>query len=299
MKKVTLICTALLFAMVTGSALAKEITDNSLDRLLTLSGVAKQTAQMPADIQTGFSQALKKDSANHQSQMSAADYEVFRKYLADSFQPSLILKSIEQETRGAVSEEDAQAMFAWYESEDGKKVTEAEETALDAASYQDMASSAKTLLANTARMQLVKDMNKLLQQTDTMIAVEENMTVTMYMAIAGSTGAELNEQSFRSEIAASLEKNRPNIEQSLALISLYLYRNIDLTTLQKYLSFLETPGARRFNDAIEAGLSKGLNQAASTMAVSITEFVQKKIEQQHTTSGRNRPPDEPASPFQE
>jgi len=299
MKKTVLTAIALIFTMLSDAGLASEITDASLNRLMTLSGTAKQVAQLPAEVQTGLDQASQQNSADNQFPMSAAEYEALSKLIADSFQPAMLMQALEQETRNAVSEEDAQAMFTWYTSEEGKRITVAEESVQDAAFFQEMASSAETLLADKARVQFVRDMDEQLQMTDMMINLQESMAVAMYMALVGNAGGEVDTAEFRKNVAAGLQDARPEIEKSMTLNYVYLYRGVDAPTMQKYLSFLKTPGAKRFSKSVEKGLSMGVKQATSTMATSLAQLARKKAGQQHATSGQKRPPNMPAAPFRE
>lgn len=283
MKKILMIAVLLAATAFSGLVEAGELSNASLDKLLILSGTNKQVSQFPRLLRMGMDQARQREKSIHENPaMSDGEYEVLVNTMTDAFKPMNILQAIGGEVKHSVSEQDAKKILAWYDSRLGKKVKNAEEVATTPASYREMVASAKTLLADKKRVQFAKKLDALLHITDTTMHIQVNAALAMFVAFSSEINPHqpVDTKAFRKRLSAHLRKGRPKIERLVILSTVYTYRKIDMNSLEKYLAFLNSPEARRFNKSLIAGMETGMNQSMERMARAVMSLFKKNNLQQ-------------------
>ena len=214
MKKIAVVAALLLVAVFPGMSAASEITDTSLHKLLELSGTSKTVSQIPGLLQIGLERARQRDQARHKKPaMSDAEYEELGRIMTGAFKPAEILQAIARAVKRATSEEDAQKMLSWYESDLGKRISKAEEDASTPEAYQKMAVSARSLMADKERVQFAKKLDRVLHETDSMLQLQEDVAVAMVVGISTALKPDqpVNQKEFRAKISEALQKARPNL----------------------------------------------------------------------------------------
>jgi Uncharacterized protein conserved in bacteria (DUF2059) len=283
MKRILLIATLLTAAAFSGLAGAGEISSASQDKLLMVSGIHDMVAQFPGLLRLRMEQARQRDKIFHTHPgMSDEDYQEMENTMVDAFKPADIMRAIGKQVSASVSEQDAEKMLAWYDSDLGKKISKAEDESSTPEAYRDMARSAKSLLADKQRVAFAIKLDNLLHMTDMSMHFQVNAAVAMLVAFSTRKNEHrpANQKAFRKRISAGLEKERYKIRRGVILSTVYTYRKIDKDSLEKYGAFLKTPAALRFNEALMAGMDTGLTQAIDRMARSLeTLFKQKQLQQ--------------------
>ncbi len=277
MKKISLIASIAVMVCAASLSWAEEISQNSLDKLMTLSGLNKEVSHFPELLQLGLNQA-QQQAKQQKSPMSDADFAEIKNAMMGAFKPTAILGAINGEVKGSVSEADAKAILAWLESDLGRKITKAEDDASDPAAYQKMAQSAQSLMADEKRVQFAKRLAKALNATEKMLEVQENLGVAMVVAMstAANPAQPVKASDIKAKIAPMLEQQRPNLEQSMLLSYVYTYKDIDTASLDKYLAFLEQPSSKRFHESVIKGMSAGMEQAGSKVGTTLAAAFAKK-----------------------
>ncbi len=277
MKKISLIASIALMVCAASLSWAEEISQGSLDKLITLSGVTKEVSHFPELLQLGLNQA-RQQAKQQNSPMSDGDFAEIKSAMAKGFQAADIVRAISGEVKGSVSEADAKAILAWLESDLGRKITKAEDDASDPAVYQKMAKSVDKLMADKERMQFAERLVKVLNSTEKMLEVQENLGVAMVVAMstASNPAQPVKAADIKAKIAPMLEQQRPTLEQSLLLSYVYTYRDIDMASLDKYVAFLEQPSSKRFHDSVMKGMSAGLEQAGTKVGTTLAASLAKK-----------------------
>lgn len=279
MKKLLLIATLLVVTAVSVPAGAAEISDASLHRLLVLSGIQDLVNQFPSMLRLRMEQARQRDRFVHgQASMSEGDYRELEDTMVDAFKPAGILKRIGDEVKKSISEQDAEAMLAWYDSDLGKRIGKAEDESSTPEAYRDMTRSGHSLLADKKRVVFAMDLDKLLHMTDMSTKFQTNAAVAVFVAFSTEKNAHrpANLQAFKKRIAAGLEKKRYRIKNGVILSTVYTYRKIDMANLDKYRDFLKSPASQRFNKALMAGLDVGMNRAIEHMSRSVESLVKQQ-----------------------
>lgn len=282
MKKMVWVAAFLMTAMSTGICAASEISNASLHKLLVLSGIDEQSKEIPASVQANFErlrqQVKQQTAAGNKPSLSDDDLKAMEHIAVRAFDPEGFIRATATQVRRSVSEQDARAMLVWYDSRIGKKINKAEEDASTPEAYRKIVASARQLLADKPRVRFAREMDKLLHETDTMAELQENTTVAM--AVAFWTARHPDQpapiKAIKQKIEASLKQARPRIEQMTIISSVYTYRNIDMASLHKYLAFLKTPAAMRFDNSQIIGLEAGAGQAIGKLARDTVAFMANK-----------------------
>lgn len=269
--KLTLWASMLALLAVAGVASAKGVSEDSLNKLLTLSGIEKQVKSLPEAMKAGVEQAKARAAQQPGSKLSAQDFDDIEAALGNSFQPDALLKSTGDAIRKKVSEADAKQLIAWYQSDLGKKITQAELDASSPSAQQDMMAHAQELMADKPRVAFARKLGKMLHATDDALKFREDGALAMYSAMSAKMkpGQPVDIKAFKARLDGALAQARPNIDAVVTLGYVYAYRNIDMASLKKYGKFQERPATRRFNDGTRAGLTAGLEQAISKVSDNI------------------------------
>ncbi len=274
-QRVSLLIVLLIPSTVLAGTITGNITENSLDKLMVLSGLNKQVAEYHGMVWAGFEQARQQAPG-----ISDAELVEIRKSIEDAFQPSKILSTISIEIKNNISESKANDLLAWYESNLGKKITKAEEDASTPVAYQEMIRDAQLLLADEKRVKLVKKIDNLLNATDMTMQLQENTAIAIFTAIstAMNPGQPVNVNAFKAQLSAQEQQMRANAEQLVIVSYVYTYKDIEITSIEKYIQFLERSNTRKFNDSIIIGMKYALNQSINEMANSLVLVFNKYAE---------------------
>lgn len=262
----------LIMIFIPGLVRAGDITDNSMAKLMALSGLNKQVGEFPGMVRAGMEQANKQDSA-----IPAAEFREMQMTIEGSFQPSEILRIIAIEVKKNMSESEAQDLLKWYESDLGRKITKAEEDASTPAAYQNMIREAQSLLADEKRVKQAKMIDNLVNATDMMMQLQENTGIAVLTAITtvANQDQQVNIAAFKAQMAAREPQIRAQLEQLVIVSFLYSYKDIDMTSIERYITFLERATARKMNDGVIKGMKYALNQSVDNMAKSLTAVFKK------------------------
>ena len=99
-----------------------QVSDDSINKLMDLSGLTIQIGQFPELVKVGMEQAKQ-----HGTQIPEVEYNAILLSIEKSLLPTEILAEIRGELKKSISESQANEMLVWYESDLGKKITLAEE----------------------------------------------------------------------------------------------------------------------------------------------------------------------------
>jgi hypothetical protein len=269
--KLTLWASMLAMLVFAGVASAKGVSEDSLNKLLTLSGIEKQVKSLPEAMKAGVEQAKARAAQQPGSKLSGQDFDDIEVALSNAFQPDALLKSTADAIRNKVSEADAKQLIAWYQSDLGKKITQAELDAASSNAQQDMMAHAQELMADKPRVAFARKLGKMLHATDDAMKFREDGALAMFSAMSAkmNPGQPVDLKTFKARLDGALAQARPNIDAVVTLGYVYAYRNLDMASLKKYGKFQERPATRRFNDGARAGLTAGLEQAISKVAGNI------------------------------
>ncbi len=110
--------------------------------------------------------------------------------------------------------------------------------------------------------------------------LQENTAIAIFTAIstAMNPGQPVNVNAFKAQLSAQEQQMRANAEQPVIVSYVYTYKDIEITSIEKYIQFLERSNTRKFNDSIIIGMKYALNQSINEMANSLVLVFNKYAE---------------------
>lgn len=275
MKKVAMGVSLLIILFSGGVVCAEEISSQSLNRLMALSGLNKQVAEFPGMVRAGVEQARQQDPG-----IADPEFEEIVRSIEGAFQPSELLSAISIEIKKSISESEAKALLSWYESDFGKKITKAEEDASTPAAYKEMMTEAEALLADQQRVEIANKLNGLLNVTEMAMQLQEHVGLAVFTAISKVMQPEkpVPVEAFNSQMSAHEQQIRATIEQLVIVTYVYCYKDIDINSLEKYIAFNERPNTRQFNDSVVKAIKDAFNKSIDKMAASLAITFKKHAE---------------------
>ncbi|MBN1981577.1 MAG: DUF2059 domain-containing protein [Chitinivibrionales bacterium] len=259
---------------VPGIGEAGEISTSSLEKLMVLSGISKQFAEYPEMVKAGAEQSRKGKSA-----ISDANFKTLLKAIDKCFMPEEILGTISREIKNTVSESDAQELLSWYESDLGRTITQAEENASTPEAFQEMVQRAQILLADEQRVRFAEKLDGILKATEMMMQLQENSALAAFTAVSKVMNPEqsIDRETFSATMSLQIQRMRESVGQVVILSFVYNYRNIELSSLEKYIQFLENPPTRNFNDSVKKGMNSALRQSNNKLANELAVALKKNV----------------------
>lgn len=233
------------------------------ERLLDVSGLRVQLTNVLYISRAAVLESLA------QIGVEPATLRVLQRRVAEVLSPEAFLAAVASELQSTFAAGEIEELLAWFESDLGRKITAAEENASAVDAQLDMLLQAETLVQDAERTAVVRRMLEVVRGTDLAVAQASNL---MLLTIAAGWGIEhagvpFNLTGLRVYVLPAFEESiRQSVEESTLLAYLYTYRDIDLSDLEQYTAFLETPVSLKLNDALDRALNRQYELAALALA---------------------------------
>lgn len=275
MKKVIQGASLLMMLCISINVYNEEITENSFDKLMALSGLNKQISEFSGMIPAVLEQVRQQGPA-----IPNAIFKDMQKSFEDAFLPSEILSTIGIEIKKSISESEVKDLLVWYESDLGRRITEAEERASTPAAYQEMIKDAQFYLADEKHLTVAKKMDSLLNATDMTMLFHDSAQKAVFTAISTVMNPDqpVDIEALEARMSSQDQQLRVNIKQLTILTFIYTYKEIDMVSTERYVKFIERPSTRKFNDSIIRGMKYAFTQLINKMAKSFAVKLKKRIE---------------------
>lgn len=273
-RKLTLWASMLAMLFFAGAVSARQVSNETLDTLLEVSGIYKQAHAIPLMVTAAVERTRTRANRQKDGPLTDEDFDELEKSMGNAFQADDILKSTGDAIRKKVSEADAKKLIAWYESKEGRQITDAQKAAYLPAEQKDMIAHARALLADKPRVAIARRLKKLLHATGDAMKFRERAALALYTAVSQKLqpNKPVDVKAIKARLDARMAQRRPIMEKATTLVFVHMYRKLDMATLKRYEAFLKTPQARRFNDSARAGLMAGLDQALARIGGDIGEI---------------------------
>ena len=236
-----------------------DVSDESVNKLLLLSGLTKQVGQFPDLVKAGMGQAKQPGSP-----ISDAEYTFMMSSINESFVPEKITGEIGQALKDSMTQTEANQLLAWYESDAGRAITQAEESSSTAEAYQQIAQSAESLLKKTDLVQAAKRIDVLLNATETTLQAQEQSGLAVYSALmtAMQPNTKVDVAPFKAQMAAQQSQMQAEIQTMVVVSFVYAYQNVDKTSLEKYEAFLSDATTAKFHKIVLTSMIKAFESGA-------------------------------------
>jgi len=253
-----------------------DITKGSLDKLLALSGINKQVSDLPNLVKAGAEASRRQDP----SDMPGDVYNDLKKAIEKAFRPAETLQAVSMEIKKNLSEAEARSLLNWYESDIGRKITKAEENASTPAAQEEMMRNVSVLISDNERVALAEKMESLYHVTDKLMKINEDSAIAVFKAFSAIQEPNQREDmnTFKTKLSEQMQENKSHVREMVILSNVYSYKDIDIASIEKYVKFIESAAARKFNDAAMKGMEKSLKQSSEKMAKAFAADFKKYIE---------------------
>lgn len=240
--------------------------EHDVEKLMRASGTWQQIEQVPALIISGFEQARTQGAP-----MSDADLAIMVKAAEQAYLAEHFLNKIRRALRDSMTAEEVREMLTWYESDLGKRVSQAEMNATTVDAMTEMMANAEALLENKDLVALSARLDALLNWTQMVVTIQEFQSEAVYTAVfsAIAPGRPINIEEYRARLASERGSLEEQTRQLLALSSAYTYRDIDLDSMAEYERALATPSARKFNQVMVQAIVDGYKETTRHFAAEV------------------------------
>lgn len=247
-----------------------EISDRSLNKILDLSGLTEQVNQFPGLIKMGMNYAKQQGTPISTSALNSLVSSV-----DEAVQPSDIMRHISKALKRSLTEKEGKELLAWYESNVGRKITKAEESASTPNAHHHMMQLEPLLLKKTKRVNMAKRFDALLGATEMTMDMEEYSSISTYIAIMSALepGKPVSIQQIKAQMDASIAQRKVQTRKMINLSFVYAYRTIDMQDLRKYERFLMQPTTVKFNEIIMKNMSKGIEQSIVKLSDNLSTII--------------------------
>ena len=250
-----------------------DVSDESINKLLELSGLTMQVNQFPGLIKEGMKEAKQLGTP-----ITDVQYSSIVNSIDESIVPSEITEEIRIAIKKSINEKEAKKLLVWYESDLGKEITRAEESASTPEAYQQMMQSAQSLLENSERVEFANRFDVLMGMTDASMGLQEHTGIAVYSAITTvmQPDAPLNIEAFKAQMEALSEPTRAAVKEMVNTSFVFAHRNIETDSLKKYETFLSDATTMKFNKSIIEGMNSGLEFSISKWADLLAKILKDK-----------------------
>jgi hypothetical protein len=263
MKKIHLIALVLLFSLVSAFAQAEPISDDTLNKLLILSGTDAQAKDAAAGAGMIISQ----------SPLGQAKSEKIQKFQTTVMDYNTLIDGASQSLKNSLTEEQGGKLIDWYESNFGSRIARAEEAGSSPEAMQGAMQNAQSLLAEAERVDITNKIMALMESIEEATNMQKALTSAV---VAGMSSMQTPEKpidlaGIDAMITAQMEGAIPQIEQQMRIIILNMYKDFSLQELQRYYEVLSRPEMKTFNHAGAQGMVNVMMKALEQLVAEDTK----------------------------
>ncbi|TNC81551.1 MAG: hypothetical protein C9356_08130 [Oleiphilus sp.] len=253
MKKLHFIISLLLFVSMAAFVQAEPVSDDTLDKLLILSGTDAQAKDAAASASMMFSQ----------SPLGQAKSEKIQRFQATVMDYNTLIDGASQSLKSALTEAQASKLIDWYESNFGNRIAQAEEAGSSPQAMQMAMQNAQTLLADKDRVAMANRMMALMDSTKESIDMQKALTRAIFagMSTMQSPDKPVDLAGIDAMITAQIEGATAQIEQQMRIVILNMYKDFSLQELESYYQVLGRPEMKAFNQAGAQGMVNVMSKA--------------------------------------
>jgi hypothetical protein len=249
------------------------------------SGIDKQVRQLPLLIQSSVEQALEKD--DRISDLPRHTKTAISGSVQEAFTPERIKRTIVKEIKASMTVKDLGNVLNWLDSPLGKKCTRLEEEASTPETLSEVkkfAARLKQAPPAANRLDILRRLDAAVKATETNVEIAMNTQLAVAFAVVKSLPRE--QQGPLKDIAAQLEKSRPQIEAVMKsqtlLFALYTYQDLTNAELEKYIRFAASPAGIKYHGATISGFKKALLDGSLKWGKSIADILHQSGRQSET-----------------
>lgn len=242
--------------------MASDLSAVSIDRLLKVSGLTKQTSELP-----GLFKASLEPMMQQNIPLTPDDFREIEIIIGKTVLPEEILTEIRTRLAADLSDLEVQRLLSWYESDLGRKITEAEEKSSTPEAIQ--ATLGQTIEADSdrKRIALVQKIEAIINSADKAMEMQKKTALAFFrvITIAISPFEEVDTKGFEANLDAQNSNMRTQVNELVIKTFLYAFRDFEINDLEKYSAFLERPESVKFTISASEALLQGIDNCLGKM----------------------------------
>lgn len=246
--------------------------NGTIQKLLQLSGLKEQIAQMPALVQMGAAQGM--------LTVDAKVREGLLKELAAAYDANRLLDNVTSYIDRHVDEAKLKSLLAWYEASLGLKIAKLESEASRPEAMPKVQEYIQKMATNPPSpelLKILKELDEVARATD--FAIEG--AVAASWGVAKAMQAVLPEEKripigqLESVLQQQREQTRPALQQQVLGTAWFSYRDLTLDELKKYVEFYRTDSGKWWAKLISSALLDAMAKAADDAGQKVVKFYSK------------------------
>jgi hypothetical protein len=253
---------------------ALALSNEQAEAIMESSGLSKMLERLPDQVVMGAQAS--------QNPNSGVDFDVMSAAMIRATDQLDLSGALLTELTSKVDEMDAEILLAFFQSDLGEQITQAEIDAGTPEAALEMQQRAQALLLSEQRVELAQRMDRVMRSTDIAMEVQEVVMVSVVEGMLGLQGQDSDyiEQvlsSVNNELQASYLSRRGIISQTMVLTYVYTYNKLPVDDVKSYVDFLEQTESQRFYDIVTNTLVSGMELWATTFAAEMVEATKNKV----------------------
>jgi hypothetical protein len=253
---------------------ALALSNEQAEAIMESSGLSKMLERLPDQVVMGAQAS--------QNPNSGVDFDVMSAAMIRATDQLDLSGALLAELTSKVDEMDAEILLAFFQSDLGEQITQAEIDAGTPEAALEMQQRAQALLLSEQRVELAQRMDRVMRSTDIAMEVQEVVMVSVVEGMLGLQGQDSDyiEQvlsSVNNELQASYLSRRGIISQTMVLTYVYTYNKLPVDDVKSYVDFLEQTESQRFYDIVTNTLVSGMELWATTFAAEMVEATKNKV----------------------
>ncbi len=214
-----------------------------LNKLMDLSGIREQYNEIPRVIKSAADMPAEPGQELPEFLLNGIRNAVDRTIIAED-----LINAVMGELNKNLTDQDLDMLLTWYQTEAAQNITAAENAAAAQAEAGVMEADWQNLMNNPKRVATARKVDDLTQASEFAMDIQMFTQLAMISAIADAMGPEsgINIELIR----AQMEQARPMLLDQSRQMSVstfvFTYRELDDSTVDQYVKFLESPESQKF-----------------------------------------------------
>lgn len=247
MKKLFIYSLSLLLLVTSNTSFAEPIKQQTLDKLIEKSGLPIATKQLPSMVNKDFRDFLEYKLNYH---LTFTDRINLEKAVNDSFSNEHFLSNIKDQIKQGISEQDAEYLLKWYESNAGMKIVQAETSNNWKRQY------LHKEIKDHKKKQLINDLS-IHMGTSERIKIYQNLILLAAVRNFTCDKIDLSTPEMKKELSHQYQRIVASVKNQLSIY----YRDIDNHSLESFLNFHKNSVAKIFSASLSNGIKVGFDKA--------------------------------------
>lgn len=269
-----ILCMLLSLVFLPTIVIGEQISIETLSKLTKLSGADKQVAGLSEIAWSGFVQGTREGPTIPPEELAKV-----KEAMESAFNSSDMMKTIKNEIRAEITEEEGLELISWYQSKAGVKITSAEEKASSNQAIQQMFKEARFLMEDQKKVKTAIRIDQLVNGTEMTLCLQRYSGIALFTAFESLKNPDtpVNIADFNTRMYAQEQQARGQAQKLTILSLVFCYKDIEQTVVDEYIEFLKTPTSRRYTKNAMEGFKEAFRKSTDQMATLLAELAREQL----------------------